>query len=135
MHLLSKIIRRNCSLAGPKIHLAKLTDSPASSWLSTFIVEVRCSFHMTLAIRMPSSQPATSSSGSLRACRMVRVNVDGSTVRPHAAHLNSDSCSSDRERPSCFCLFPLFHLSCTPTLSLFVWSFIQESVLVGSQCI
>ena len=80
------VIPRNSCLAAPKIHLAKLTDRPAaSSRLSTFSVEVRCSFQVTLAIRMSSSQLATSSCGSLRACRTIRVNADSRTVRPYPA--------------------------------------------------
>ena len=75
---------------------------------------------MTLATRMPSSQPATPSSGSLRACRMVRVNANDSTARPHAALLNSYSFLSGSRRPFCFWLFPPLHFGGIPTLSLFV---------------
>ena len=91
------IIPGNSCLAAPKIYLAKLTDRPAaSSRLSTFNVNVRCSSQVTLTIRMSSSQLATSSSGSLGVCRMIRVNADGSTVTAVRRH---------RERPFCVCLF------------------------------
>ena len=83
MPVLSIIIPRNPCLAAPKTHLAKLTDRPAASGrLSTFINKVRCSSQVTLAIRISSSQLATSSSGNLRAFRTIRVNANGRTVRP-----------------------------------------------------
>ena len=95
MPVLSIILPRNSFLAAPKMHLAKLSDKPAASnRLSTFIIEVRCSSQVTLAIRISSSQLATSSSGSLRAFRTMRVNADGRTVRPYPALLNSYSCPS-----------------------------------------
>ena len=86
MPVLSMSIPRNSCHAAPKIHLAKSTDRPAaSSRLSTFVIEVRYSSQVTLAIRMSSSQLATSSSGILMAFRTIRVNVDGRTVRPYPA--------------------------------------------------
>ena len=81
MPVLSIIIPRNSCLAGPKMHLAKLTDKPAASnRLIIFIIEVRCSSRVTLAMRISSSQLATSPSGSLRVLRTMRVNADGRTV-------------------------------------------------------
>ena len=57
---------------------------------------------MTLVIRVSYSQLATSSFGSLGACRMIRVNADGSTVRPHPVLLTSYSCLSvSRKVVSC----------------------------------
>ena len=95
MLVLSIIIPRNSCIAAPKMYLAKLTDKPAASnRLSTFTVEVRCSSQVTLAIRMSSSQLATSSSGSLRAFRTMRVNADGRTAIPYPALFNSYSCPS-----------------------------------------
>ena len=92
MPVLLIIIPRNSCLAAPKMHLAKLTDKPAASnRLSAFSIEVRCSSQVTLAIRMSSSQLATSSSGSLRTFRTMRVNANGRTVIPHPALLNSYS--------------------------------------------
>ena len=89
MPVLSIIIPRNSCLAAPKMHLAKWTDKPAASnQLSTFMIEVRCSSQVTLAIRMSSSQLATSSSGSLRAFRTMRVNANGRTVEPYPARLS-----------------------------------------------
>ena len=100
MPVLSMIIPRNSCLAAPKIYLAKLTDRPAASnRLSTFIIEVRCSPQVTLAIRMSSSQLVTSSSGSLRAFRTIRVNADGRTARPYPALSNSYSCPSGSRKP------------------------------------
>ena len=95
MPVLSIIIPRNSCLAAPKMHLVKLTYKPAASnRLSTFIIEVRYSSRVTLAIRMSSSQLATSSSRSLRAFRTMHVNADGRTVRPYHSLLNSYSCPS-----------------------------------------
>ena len=57
MPVLPMIIPRNSCLAASNIHLAKLTDrSAASSRLSTFIIEVRCSPQVTLAVRISSTQ-------------------------------------------------------------------------------
>ena len=96
MPVLSMIIPRNSCLAAPKIHLAKLAERPAaSSRLSTFMIEVRCSSQVTLAIRMSSSQLVTSSSGSLRVFRTIRVSADGRTVRSYPVLLlNSYGCPS-----------------------------------------
>ena len=106
MPVLSMIIPRNSYLAAPKIHLAKLTVRPAaSSRLSTFSVEVRSSSQVTLAIRMSSSQLATSPSGSLRACRVIRVSADGKTVRPYSVLLSSyDFPSGSRKTVLCLSL-------------------------------
>ena len=127
MSVLSMIIPRNSCLTAPKNHLAKSTDrSTISSRLSTLRVEVRCSSHVTLSMRTPSRQLATSSPGSLRVCRTIRANADGSTVRPYPALLSSYSCPlGSRERPFCVCLFPRF---LTPTLSLFMWRIVFLSV-------
>ena len=100
------IIPRNSCL------IAKLTDRPApSSRMSTFNVDDTCSSQVTLAIRISSSQLATSSSGSLEVCRMIRRNAGGSPVTAARQH---------RERPFCVCLFPRFRLGVTPTLTLLV---------------
>ena len=121
MPVLSMIIPRNSCLGAPKIHLAKFTDRPAaSSRLSTFIIGVRCSSQVTLAIRISSSQLATSSSGSRRAFRTIRVNADSRTARPYPALLNSYSCPPG-SRKAVLCLsLCVFQSGGTPTLSLFV---------------
>ena len=86
---------RNSCLTATKIHLVKLNEHfAASSWPSTFFVDVRCSSQVTLVSRMSSSPLATSSSGSLEACRMLRVDADGSTVRLYPDLLNFYRCSS-----------------------------------------
>ena len=48
MPVLSMIIPRNSCRAATKIHFVKLTESPAaSSYLSTFNVDIRCSSQVT----------------------------------------------------------------------------------------
>ena len=86
------------------MHLAKFTDRPAaSSRLSTFNIEVRYSCQVTLAIGMPSSQLATSSSVSLRAFRTIRVKADDRMARSYPALLNSYSRQSGL-RKAALCL-------------------------------
>ena len=103
---LSMIIPRNSCLADQKTHLAKCTDRPAaSSRRSTFIIEIRWSSHVTLAVRMSSSQLVTSSFGSLRSFCTTRGNTDGRTVRPYPTLLNLYSCpSGSRKAVLCLCL-------------------------------
>ena len=113
MPVLSIIIPRNSCLAASNMHVAKLTDNPAASnRLSTFIMEVRCSSQVTLAIRMSSSQLATSSSGSLRAFRTMRVNAGGRTVRPYPSLLNSYSCPSGSRKAALYLCFSAISTWC-----------------------